>query len=91
METRAMDGPFQVNPDAFYDDDAVLLSLGLNPSRLAKARKAGELKATHRAGRPLYLGRWLVEWLTADAAPRERAMQGVPALAALMAKAKLAR
>ena len=33
---------------------------------LEKARKSGELRHTRRAGRTLYLGTWILAWLTGD-------------------------
>ena len=58
--------PVKIDLDALYDDGSIQLSLGLAPSCVEKARKRGELRATRKGGRWLYLGRWIHEWLTAD-------------------------
>lgn len=64
-----MTQPIKLDAEAFYDDGALTLSLQLRRTAIAKARKTGELKSTHRGGRPLYLGRWVFEWLTGESRP----------------------
>ncbi len=63
-----MSGELHILTDAFYAEDLIRRSLGLNASMLAKARKAGELKYAKRGKRVLYRGDWLRDWLEADAA-----------------------
>lgn len=64
-----MTDPFVIEADAFYDDAAVRLETGITAGTLAKARKAGILRYTDRAGRNMYLGQWLLDWLTGDGSP----------------------
>ena len=69
--------PVKIDPDALYDDGSIRLSLGLSTSAVERARKRGELRSTRRGGRPLYLGRWIQEWLTRDEQPASAEMAGV--------------
>ena len=58
--------PFAIEPASFYDDVALRRGLGLRYAALKRARKDGQLRYTRRGGRLLYLGRWVLDWLTAD-------------------------
>jgi hypothetical protein len=58
---------FSIEADAVYDDSALQVALGLSADALAAARKAGELNYTRKGRRILYLGRWIIDWLEADA------------------------
>jgi hypothetical protein len=65
---RAMTEPVRIDPDAFYDDHSAGLKLGFQREALARARKAGELRFTKKAGRVLYRGSWLLAWLAGEPA-----------------------
>jgi hypothetical protein len=56
----------KIERDRIYDEGAVVLSLDLPSSTLAKARRAGDLRFAKKGRRILYLGRWVLEWLTGD-------------------------
>lgn len=73
QEIHPMSEPTRIDTEAFYSDQ-LAAKVGLSPSAMARARKAGELRFTRRGGRVLYLGAWIYEWLTADedATPRNR-------------------
>ena len=71
-----MTQPVKIDPDALYDDGSLSVALGLRANTIDKARKSGELRSTKRGGRPLYLGRWVHEWLTAEPSP-DRELAGV--------------
>jgi hypothetical protein len=62
-----MHEPVSISPDAVYDDGSLHLALGLTPSTLAKARRAGDLRFTRQGKRTLYLGQWVLAWLQATA------------------------
>jgi hypothetical protein len=62
-------GPVPIDPGAVYDDGAVLVALDIPPGTLARARREGRLRFTRQGRRVLYLGQWLLDWLTADATP----------------------
>ncbi|HEY7428849.1 MAG TPA: hypothetical protein VH682_31755 [Gemmataceae bacterium] len=60
-----------VYPDGIYDDLLLGSVLDLSPQVLANARRMGELRYTRKGKRTLYLGRWVLEWLTADERPEQ--------------------
>lgn len=60
--------PVPIDPAAVYDDSAVVLALDLPSATLARARREGRLRYTRQGRRVLYLGQWLLDWLTADSA-----------------------
>jgi hypothetical protein len=60
--------PYRIDPGAWYDDDALCKTMGLKPGSLGRNRRAGRLKFTRAGGRVLYLGRWVLEWLTREPA-----------------------
>jgi hypothetical protein len=61
--------PIRIEPDAIYDDGAVVLALDIPSATLARARRDGRLRYTRQGRRTLYLGQWVLEWLAADATP----------------------
>jgi hypothetical protein len=61
--------PVVIEPEALFDDGALRQVLGLTPATLATARRKGLLRFTRQGNRILYLGRWLLDWLEADAGP----------------------
>jgi hypothetical protein len=62
-----MVNPVFIAPQAIYDDGAVSLALGIPPTTLNRARRDGTLRYTRKGKRVLYLGKWLLAWLEADA------------------------
>jgi hypothetical protein len=62
-----MTGPIQIDPDAFYDDNKLYIALELSSQTLTRARLAGELRFARKGRRTLYLGQWVIDWLTRDA------------------------
>jgi hypothetical protein len=71
VETR-MHKPITVEPTALYDDGSLHILLGLTPTSLAKARQAGTLRYSRKGNRILYLGRWVLEWITVDGTAAKR-------------------
>jgi hypothetical protein len=67
-----------VDPDTIYTDNAVALALGLNLQILGAARREGRLRFTRQGRRVLILGRWLLEWLEAEAERQQRATYRTP-------------
>ena len=57
----------RLDDDAIYDDGSLVLTLGVTPTKLAKARRTGTLRYSRCAGRNLYFGRWVREWIEAPA------------------------
>jgi hypothetical protein len=62
--------PVNILPEALYDDGSLYQVLGLTETALANARRAGTLRYTRQGKRTLYLGKWILAWLEAAAAPR---------------------
>jgi hypothetical protein len=60
-----MKEPFQIDRTAVYDDELLGQGLGIPAPALWTARDAGELRCTIKAGRVLYLGQWILDWLQA--------------------------
>lgn len=58
----------RIDPDAIYRDGEVRLLLGLTSTTMARARRTGRLRYTRQGRAVLYRGRWLLDWLEADAA-----------------------
>ena len=44
----------------------MVLALGLTHATLARARRDGDLRYARKGQRVLYLGRWVVEWISID-------------------------
>ena len=55
-----------ISPDTVYTEGAVALALDLPTATLRRARREGRLRFTRQGPRVLILGRWLLDWLTAD-------------------------
>jgi hypothetical protein len=60
-----------IHPDTVYTEGAVALALDLPTGTLRRARREGRLRYTRQGRRVLILGRWLLDWLDADAARRK--------------------
>ena len=65
-----------INPLAIYTGDQLSAMLDVSEETLAAARCAGALRATKKGRRVLFLGRWVLAWLEADA---DETPRGVPA------------
>ena len=61
-----MTEPFQINPQAVYDDGTMRLALGLTESTTTRARRDGKLKYSRKGNRVLYLGQWIIDWIASD-------------------------
>ncbi len=57
----------RIDPDGIYDDLALYQALSISTATLARARRDGSLRYTRKGNRTLYLGRWVMDWLTSDA------------------------
>ena len=72
-----MTEPVRLDPEAIFDDGALRRMLHLPQSAVDRARKSGELRSTRKGGRVLYLGRWVLDWLTGEEdCPRKRERPG---------------
>ena len=58
--------PIRIEPDAIYDDGALVLTLGLTHAAIARARRNGRLRYTRNGRRILYRGQWILDWLESD-------------------------
>ncbi len=45
--------------------------LGIGSQTFATARRSGELRSVRKGQRILYLGTWVIAWLTADPSPAD--------------------
>ncbi len=61
--------PVRIDPDAIYDDGALVLALGLTHAALTTARRRGRLRHTRSGRRILYRGQWILDWLESHARP----------------------
>jgi hypothetical protein len=52
--------------EALYDDDLIFAALGVSAATLTRARRQGRLRYTRQGRRILYLGQWVLDWLTAE-------------------------
>jgi hypothetical protein len=64
-------GTIHIDPNGFYDDDLLYCALELSSQTLTRARLAGELRFVRKGKRILYLGQWVIDWLTRDASLAE--------------------
>lgn len=62
-----MIAPLQIDPAGIYDD-GIALALGVQSTTLARARREGRLRFSRQGRRTLYLGQWLLDWVTKDSA-----------------------
>lgn len=58
--------PIRIDPDLFYDDGYLVLTVGVTHAALTRARRRGELRFTRRGAKSLYLGRWVLDWLEGE-------------------------
>ena len=66
-----MPSTLSIDPNAIYDDGTISLALDLPLATLAQARKKGQLRYTRKGKRIFYLGKWVLDWLTADSDRQE--------------------
>lgn len=59
--------PHRIIPDAIYHDGDARQLLGLTSPTMARARRERRLRYTRQGHAILYRGRWLLDWLEADA------------------------
>jgi hypothetical protein len=59
----------KIDPAAIYDDASLYAELEISLQAIASARREGRLRHTRQGRRILYLGEWVIAWLTADSAP----------------------
>jgi hypothetical protein len=64
--------PVTIETEALYDDGSLYQALGLTPTTLANARRAGSLRFTRQGKRTLYKGAWILAWLDSKAGPSDR-------------------
>jgi hypothetical protein len=69
----------RIEPDGIYDDDTLYAALGLSAQTLARSRRDGSLRYARKGNRTLYMGRWVLAWLTAGVDDLPGAKDGVPA------------
>jgi hypothetical protein len=67
--TAHMTAPIRIEPDSVFDDRSLAYALGLTTSALAAGRRSGALRYTRRGHRNFYTGRWVLDWIQADASP----------------------
>jgi hypothetical protein len=60
--------PARIDPDAIYTDGELRLLLDLPDAALTRERRAGRLRCRRVGRRTYYLGRWVLDWLTAGEA-----------------------
>jgi hypothetical protein len=61
-----MVSPISIDPSAIYDDASLALALDIPSGTVVRARRAGHLRYRRIGRRALFLGRWVIEWLTAN-------------------------
>jgi len=69
-----------IDAEAYYDQADIRRLLRISSRALGAAIRAGELRHTEIAGRRLYRGQWLIDWLEGTAqASSDRNADSVPA------------
>lgn len=58
------DTGIKIDSGAWYDDSALYDALEISYRALSRARRTGELRYTRKGTRTLYLGQWIITWLT---------------------------
>ena len=61
----------KIEPDTIYDDGALVTALGIASVPLARARRERHLRYRRVGHRALYLGRWILDWLSSEDADRQ--------------------
>jgi hypothetical protein len=52
-----------IHETSIYGTDDLCAMLDVSPQTLADARRTGDLRATRKGRRWIYLGEWVLEWL----------------------------
>jgi hypothetical protein len=61
-----------IEPNGVYDDDLLCSALEIGSQTLADARRSGALRYTRKGRRVLYVGVWILAWLTSAATTPEQ-------------------
>ncbi len=61
-----------VHPTAIYTEAQLRALLGLKPSSVSTAVRKGELRVARRAGKYLFTGQWILDWVTSGEVKRDR-------------------
>lgn len=69
--------PVQIQSGLFYDFESLNAVLGLKRGAVERARRDGDLRSTRRGGRVLFLGQWVIDWLTAGESEEEQVEEAV--------------
>ncbi len=56
--------PVPIHPTAVYDMAQARAALGVAASTLAREVRLGRIRHAQRGGKRVFLGSWLVEWIT---------------------------
>lgn len=64
--------PIVIDPNSVYTPLAAIVALGVPKTCLPREIKLGRLKASWRAGRYFFLGKWLIEWVASGEVPASR-------------------
>jgi hypothetical protein len=59
-----------INPAGIYDDPLLQDVLGVSVATLSRARRGGQLRFAQKGKRTLYLGQWVLDWLSNDSETR---------------------
>jgi hypothetical protein len=54
-----------IHPTGIYCTDDLCVMLDVSPDTVADARRAGALRWVRKGRRILYLGQWVLDWLSA--------------------------
>jgi hypothetical protein len=54
----------KIDPAAWYDDAGLYGALEISFQAITRARRDGRLRHTREGRRTLYLGQWVLDWLT---------------------------
>ncbi len=68
--------PIRIDPDAIYDEGALVLTLGLTHAAIARARRDDRLRYARSGHRVLFRGQWIMDWLDHDSRPTAGAKGG---------------
>jgi hypothetical protein len=59
-----------VHPTGIYTEAQVRALLGLRPSTVSTAVRKGDLRVSRRAGKYLFTGQWILDWVAAGEVKR---------------------
>lgn len=58
-----MTQPFFIEPDGYYDTDAVATICEISVRSIGDACRTQQLRFSERAGKRFFRGSWIIEWL----------------------------